>query len=136
MGGEERTRRSAPTTSPSFTLPLFDITNVTLERAMVGSSMRNKALTENLANAETPGYQRKDVDFHTSLQSALVGGSNAVQQTSFAAMQTGEGAVRADGGTVDIDRENAELAQNGLEYQALSTVVKGRMEILRAAMGR
>ena len=117
-------------------MPLFDITNVTLERAMVGASTRNKALTENLANANTPGYQRKDVDFHTALQGAMVGGSNAVKQTSFSALNTGEGAVRADGGTVDVDRESAELAENGLEYQALSTVVKGRIEILRAAMGR
>ena len=136
MGGEERTRRSAPTTSPALTLPLFDITHVALERAMAGASMRQKTLTENLANANTPGYQRKDVDFHSALQSALVGGSNAVKQTSFSAMQTGEGAVRADGGTVDVDKESAELAENGLEYQALSTVVNARADILRAAMGR
>lgn len=103
---------------------------------MVGASMRNKALTENVANANTPGYQRKDVDFHTALQGAMLGGSNAVKQTSFAAVQTNDGAVRADGGTVDIDRESAELAENGLEYQALSTVVNARADILRAAMGR
>jgi flagellar basal-body rod protein FlgB len=117
-------------------LPLFDITHVALERALSGASLRQKTLTENLANANTPGYQRKDVDFHTALQGAMVGGSNALKQTSFAAMQTGEGAVRADGGTVDVDREAAELSQNGLEYQALSTVVNARAAILRAAMGR
>lgn len=117
-------------------MPLFDITHVALERAMAGASLRQKTLTENLANANTPGYQRKDVDFHTALRGALVGGPDSVKATSFAAMRTGEGAVRADGGTVDIDRESAELAQNGLEYQALSTVVNARADILRAAMGR
>ena len=135
MGGEERT--GSPHLRPSLhSLPLFDITHVALERALTGASLRQKTLTENLANANTPGYQRKDVDFHTTLQSAMVGGVSAVKQTSFSAMNTGEGAVRADGGTVDIDRESAELSENGLEYQALSTVVNARMDILRAAMGK
>ena len=117
-------------------MPLFDITHVALERAMTGASLRQKTLTENLANANTPGYQRKDVDFHGALQSAMAGGSAALHRTAFAAQQTGEGAVRADGGTVDVDKEAAELAENGLEYQALSTVVNARADILRAAMGR
>ena len=136
MGGEERTRRSAPTTSPSCTLPLFDITHVALERALSGASLRQKTLTENLANANTPGYQRKDVDFHGTLQRAMLGGTPALERTGFAPQETGEGAVRADGGTVDVDREATELAENGLEYQALSTVVAARAAILRTAMGR
>jgi flagellar basal-body rod protein FlgB len=117
-------------------LPLFDITNVALERAMAGASLRQKTLTENLANANTPGYQRKDVDFHGALQRAMVGGTASLQRTGFAPQATGDGAVRPDGGTVDVDREATELAQNGLEYQALSTVIAARTSILRTAMGR
>ena len=136
MGGEERTWRSAPFDLPFFTLPLFDITHVALERALSGASLRQQTLTENLANANTPGYQRKDVDFHGTLQRAMLGGTPGLERTGFAAQQTGEGAVRADGGTVDVDREATELAENGLEYQALSTVVAARAAILRTAMGR
>jgi flagellar basal-body rod protein FlgB len=116
-------------------LPLFDITHVALERALSGASLRQKTLTENLANANTPGYQRKDVDFHGALQRALGGGIGALETTGFAAQPTGEGAVRADGGTVDVDREGAELAENGLEYQALATVVRARTDILKSAIG-
>ena len=75
MGGEERTWRSVPYRPPLPHLPLFDITHVALERALSGASLRQQTLTENLANANTPGYQRKDVDFHGTLQRAMVGGT-------------------------------------------------------------
>ena len=117
-------------------MSLFDITHVALERALSGASLRQQTLTENLANANTPGYQRRDVDFHGTLQRAMLGGPAGLERTGFAAQPTGEGAVRADGGTVDVDREATELAENGLEYQALSTVVAARAAILRTAMGR
>lgn len=118
-------------------MPLFDITHVALERALTGASVRQQALTENLANANTPGYQRKDVDFHSALQQALgAGDTAAVHNTAFTAQPTGEGPMRPDGGTVDVDRESTELAQNAMEYQALASIIKARTGIIRAAMGR
>jgi flagellar basal-body rod protein FlgB len=116
-------------------LPLFDITHVALERALSGASLRQRTLTDNLANANVPGYQRRDVDFHGALQRAMGGGTDAVERTGFAAEETGEGAVRPDGGSVDPDREATMLAQNALEYEALAAVVKGRSSILRTAIG-
>jgi flagellar basal-body rod protein FlgB len=115
-------------------VPLFDITHVALERAMTGAALRQKTLTENLANANTPGYQRKDVDFHGALQRAMSGGISSLEHTGFAAQPTGEGAVRPDGGTVDVDRESTALAQNGMEYQALASVVNTQADILRTAI--
>lgn len=116
-------------------MPLFDITQVALERALTGASLRQKALTENLANANVPGYQRRDVDFQGALQRALGGGKSSVERTTFTAQVTNEGAIRPDGGTVDIDRETTALAENGMEYQALASVIRSRSEILRTAMG-
>ena len=43
-------------------MDLFDTTQTALERAMIGTSARQAALADNLANANTPGYQRKDVE--------------------------------------------------------------------------
>ena len=117
-------------------MPLFDITHVALERALSGASVRQKARTENLANANVPGYQRRDVDFHGTLQRALGGGKPALETTAFSAQVTNEGAVRPDGGTVDIDRETTALAENGMEYQALASVIRSRSDILRTAMGK
>jgi flagellar basal-body rod protein FlgB len=42
--------------------------------------------------------------------------------------------MRLDGGTVDLDVEASNLAQNGLEYQALVSVAKGRLNIIQSAI--
>jgi flagellar basal-body rod protein FlgB len=43
--------------------------------------------------------------------------------------------MQADGNAVDIDVENANLAKNGLEYEALVSVAAARIQILKSAMG-
>ena len=118
---------------------LFDTTQLALERAIEGAGKRHEALAANLANANTPGYQRVDVDFHGALASA-VGRSDesrqALDSLSFsAARDASAGAVRADGSTVDVDSESARLAANALEHQAAVQVAHARIGILRAAMG-
>ena len=52
-------------------MSLLDTTQQALESAMSGSMMRQTLLTNNLANASTPGYQPEDVNFQSSLQSAI-----------------------------------------------------------------
>jgi flagellar basal-body rod protein FlgB len=44
--------------------------------------------------------------------------------------------MRADGNGVDVDVESANMAKNGLTYEALVSVTKARIQILEAAMGR
>jgi flagellar basal-body rod protein FlgB len=115
---------------------LFDTTQLALERAIEGAGKRHQALAANLANANTPGYQRLDVDFHGALAAAIGSGEDAVAKLSFtAAPDAGAGAVRADGSTVDVDSESAKLAANALEHQAAVQVAHARIGILRAAMG-
>jgi len=117
-------------------MPLFDTSHIALERALSGASLRQQALAENLANANTPGYRRQDVDFHGALQQAMGGGTSAIEHVGFSAqVDSSAGVQRADGGTVDADREAALMAQNSLESDALSAVAKGRSAILRAAIG-
>lgn len=118
-------------------MPLFDVTHVALEQAMRGSSMRQEALSQNLANVSTPGYQRKDVDFHGTLQALMASGPDAstLKTASFAVQPDASAqAVRPDGGTVDVDRESAQLAANGLEYSTLASVMRARLDILQSAM--
>lgn len=114
---------------------LHDTTQIALERAISGASMRQSALASNLANANTPGYQRVDVDFHGAL-SAAMGDRQAIERTSFAPTRDASaGAVRADGSTVDVDAESARLAANALEHSAAVTVAGTRIHILQVAMG-
>ena len=118
---------------------LFDTTQLALERAIEGAGKRHEALAANLANANTPGYQRVDVDFHTALTAAVSRGDearNALSSLSFApARDASAGATRADGSTVDVDAESAKLAANALEQQAAVQVAHARIGILKAAMG-
>jgi flagellar basal-body rod protein FlgB len=117
-------------------MELFDTTQLGLERAISGSALRQTALASNLANANTPGYKAKDVDFHSALRSAFEAGASAdeVHSTPFAT-STQSGVARADGSSVDVDVESAKLSENAMEYQALVQVARGRIDILKSAMG-
>jgi flagellar basal-body rod protein FlgB len=114
---------------------LFDTTQTGLERAISGASLRQATLTGNIANANTPGYRRQDVDFHSALRGAMEQGTSAVEQVAFSAEPDAQAMLRADGNGVDIDVEAANLAKNGLEYEGLVTVARARTDILRSAMG-
>jgi len=116
---------------------LYDTTQIALERTIQGASLRNEALAANLANANTPGYRRVDVDFHSTLAQAMgTGKPRAAVETAGFAMETDNtGALRADGSTVDVDAESAKLAANGLEHQTAVSIAATRLSILRSAMG-
>jgi flagellar basal-body rod protein FlgB len=116
-------------------MQLFDTVHVSLERALQGAAMRHTALSENLANVNTPGYRRKDVDFHGALQAAMPAGKAAIAGVPFAETTDDSAPVRADGNSVDPDVESANLAQNALEYEAMAKVLSARDSILRTAMG-
>ena len=53
-----------------FTTNAFDYTNI-LDKAADASWMRENVITNNIANIDTPGYKRQDVDFESVLQKAL-----------------------------------------------------------------
>jgi flagellar basal-body rod protein FlgB len=121
---------------------LFDTTELSLSAAMRGATARQQALSDNLANVDTPGYVRKDVDFHGALQAALAGAgtpsaaaASSLDSMSFSATADTSGAMRVDGNSVDVDKESSELSQNALEYQSLEQVARSRIEILQSAMG-
>jgi flagellar basal-body rod protein FlgB len=114
-------------------MSLLDTTQLSLEAAMRGSMLRQSLLTNNLANVDTPGYQREDVDFQGTLDSALsTGQSPAAVQF---APQTEAGTVSADGNGVNGELDSADLAENGLLYQNLTAVAAQREQILITAIG-
>ena len=114
---------------------LFDTTQLALQRAVAGAGMRQATLAGNIANANTPGYQRRDVDFHKTLSAAMDAGSSAVERVGFSPQTVRGGTMRADGNSVDIDTESAAMASNALEYEALVSVSRGRIDVLESAIG-
>lgn len=113
---------------------LFDTTDLTLQAAIRGSGLRQTALAQNLANANTPGYQRKDVDFESSLRAAMASGQNP-DSLQFSVQTDASAPMQPDGNSVDIDTESSKLAENGLDYESLVSVAKGRLDILQSAIG-
>jgi flagellar basal-body rod protein FlgB len=113
---------------------LFDTTDLSLQAAIRGASLRQTALAQNLANANTPGYQRKDVDFESSLRAAMADGTSP-DSLQFGVTTDPSSPMQPDGNSVDIDVKSSKLAENGLNYESLVSVSKGRIEILQSAVG-
>ncbi len=114
-------------------MALVDSTQQLLEAAMRGSWQRETALTNNIANADTPGYKPREVNFESALQSAIDVGE-APEEVQF---QTEVEPIEAgpNGAGVSVDQESAKLAENGLDYQAITEVMGARNTIMRTAIG-
>ncbi len=107
---------------------------MTLRQALDGLQQRQDAIAANVANLETPGYLSREVDFESSLRSAVATG----RPDRFAVTEERSLApTRLNGNNVNIDREimlgsetllRQRLAIQGLnsKYQILRTAVTGR----------
>lgn len=116
-------------------MSVFDSTQILLDRAISGATQRHEVLAENVANANTPGYQPRDVDFHAALRDAMTEGPAAVEWARATPTRGEPVALRADGSGFDPEAEAAKLAENGLELNALVGVAAARLQIVRSAMG-
>ena len=115
-------------------MSLLDSTQLSLEAAMRGSMLRQSLLTNNLANANTPGYQREDINFQGQLNQALQSGQSADSVNFTPTVQSG--VVGADGNGVSGEQDSASLAENGLLYENLTAIAAQREQILKTAIGQ
>jgi flagellar basal-body rod protein FlgB len=104
----------------------------TLGQVLDASGLRHRVIAQNVANVNTPGYQRREVAFEEELAKALAQPGTA--KPVIAKVVLSDGPERADGNNVDIDREMGELAKNGLLYQAAAQLLNSRLASLRAAI--
>lgn len=102
-----------------------------LTKAADASWQRENLITNNIANVDTPGYKRKDIDFQTVLRNELGHGDyeSLDQKINTADIQGLRAKIftdyanysyRIDDNNVDIDTEQVELASEQLKYQALT----------------
>jgi flagellar basal-body rod protein FlgB len=98
-----------------------------LERYMDLISMRQKLVSSNIANADTPGYKTQDLDFQASFQSMVDGGSP--KQGLVPGLAT-----KNDGNNVDLDREARLLAENALRFNVAASLVKTQVQQMRSAI--
>lgn len=108
---------------------IYNYINV-LDKAADAANTRNEVLANNIANVDTPNYKRKDVSFQNYLEQALIGAEALDTRVSevnthlsdFGGVVYTDSSVlsyRLDGNNVDIDTENAYLAENQIRYNAL-----------------
>lgn len=103
------------------------------------TAQRHQALTGNLANVDTPGYRRKDVDpsFRAELEKSLQAGDvEAIRRTGTPEIREEGGgkATRPDGNNVSLDRELMLINQNALEYEALTQFVSSSLDRMKLAI--
>lgn len=112
-----------------ITSGIYNYVNI-LDKAADAANLRNELLTNNIANVSTPNYKRKDLDFESVLQGELAGEKNLSKAVKKANqnletldaqvyMDNASLSYRLDGNNVDINTEEARLAENQIKYQAL-----------------
>ena len=117
------------------------------EAALKLRAERTQVLANNIANADTPGYKARDIDFQAALAGAMEGGASTTLKTTqpghiAASMAAGAAELKfrqpfqpaLDGNTVEMQVEQAEFARNALEYQASLKFLEGKMKGLIQAL--
>ena len=112
--------------------------------ALDGLSLRQQAISRNVANVDTPGYKAQTVDFEKTLKQ-MISRDNTLQLTKTnpahlvsKSMQAGytlsnrpDSTMRADQNDVNIDLELQDQAETGIQYQAVEQAVSKKLALLK-----
>ncbi len=118
-------------------------------QALTLRSERQRLIASNIANADTPGYQARDMDFAQALKEATAGAAPlrglSVSQPGHLAGTPGASAeaqllyaspsqTSLDRNTVDMDRERASFADNSVKYEATLRFINGSVRTMLDAI--
>ena len=113
-----------------------------LESFLRLTSVREKTISANMANVDTPGYRTRDIDFQAELGRAMRAGAGYEQNAAGGmhmepvVREVPGLAERADGNNVDLDREALVLSEVQLQYQLGIQLIKDQFhQILSAING-
>ncbi|GGB56659.1 flagellar basal body rod protein FlgB [Fictibacillus barbaricus] len=110
-----------------------------LEMALDGSALKQKTISNNLANVDTPGYKAKETVFNQEFKKSLHAHRTDQRHFSFSNMSSASfhikertnTAMNHNGNNVDVDQEMAELAKNQLYYQTLVQRINGKFNSIK-----
>ena len=120
--------------------PIFDKTTDALAASLSLRSVKNSVTSGNIANAETPGYKAKRVDFEDQLQRALdLDGVGEVDTKSISRVKADvydnpEGNLTNDQNSVDLEKEMANLQENTILYKAAVQLMNKKLAAMRYAV--
>lgn len=110
---------------------------------------RQQVLAANIANADTPNYKARDIDFSSALQSAMAGKneSSLPLATTSARHLSASGSTApapllyekelqpsADGNTVNMDVERSKFAENAIQYEASLNFIGSQFKTMMSAI--
>jgi flagellar basal-body rod protein FlgB len=103
-------------------------------RALQLRSQRMGLLASNIANAATPGFKAKDIDFEAAMAAAeqpgtSIGGAISANTKYRVPVQS-----TLDGNTVELNTEQTQFAENAVAYQTTLAFLNGRIQTLTRAM--
>lgn len=110
-----------------------------LEMALDGSALKQKTISNNLANVDTPGYKAKETVFSQEFKKSLHAHRTDQRHYSFSNKSSASFQVKErtnttmnhNGNNVDVDQEMAELAKNQLYYQTLVQRINGKFNSIK-----
>jgi flagellar basal-body rod protein FlgB len=106
---------------------MLDRVTDSLERYMDVLSMRQKVVASNIANADTPGFKTKDLNFQSEFASALSG--SRPQASEVAGLP-----AKNDGNNVSLDREARLLAENAMRFNLASSLIREQIRMVKEAI--
>lgn len=119
--------------------PSDNVTNL-LQKFLDVQSRRAEVVSSNIANADTPGYKAKTLEFDEYLNEAVRQSSLPLSQrvveplASLKVTESDPMAIGFDGNTVDAGKEMAELAQAGSSFNFGAKMLQSRFRLLRSAI--
>ena len=91
---------------------------------------RMGVLASNIANASTPGFKARDIDFRAAMASMETGGGDL----SAATMYRVPTQTSLDGNTVELSQEQTAFAENAVQYQTTLSFLNGRIATITRAL--
>ncbi|SOC35513.1 flagellar basal body rod protein FlgB [Ureibacillus acetophenoni] len=124
---------------------LFGGTINSLEKGLQYATLKNKTIAQNIANVDTPNYKAKDVSFKQMLQDKqttfISANRTDIRHYDFEITNKPSNVssyenftYRNDGNGVDMDAEQAKLAQNTIYYNALVDRINGKLNTLNTVI--
>ena len=97
-------------------------------------SQRMGLLASNIANASTPGFKARDLDFQAALQAAEGPGGLSANGLDGAMRYRNPMSASLDGNTVELSAEQTAFAENAVQYQTTLSFLNGRIATLSRAL--
>lgn len=108
-----------------------DVALNAIHAALSGLSLRQRAIADNIANVQTPGYLATRTDFESSLRRALSGDRNDVVSSVTKSLSP----TNTNGNNVDMDTETMQAIETNLRYQTMIEAANAKFRLFRTAIG-